>query len=87
MSSSLYWRPAPKEEPPEESLPDGLKFVLRERAKRGWDNLRDKVDYGKPDVPYLEGLVDAGNEEVSEGASALLKAIETHGEVEVWEQG
>jgi hypothetical protein len=46
---------------------------------RGADALFDKSHIG-----YLTGLVDAGNEEVREGALELIKAIQDHGAVRVW---
>lgn len=81
MSSSLYWRPAPKDEPPANHLPSGLKYAI---ARRLWDHdgslWGDEIEVGKEMIPYLEGLQD-GN---VEGASELIEAIREHGSVLIW---
>lgn len=73
MSANLMWEPAKRKA---QSLPDGLKFVLRD--KYGWDGNR-KI-YGPGQLSYLRGLADAG----VEGAEELIAAIEKHEEVELW---
>lgn len=81
MSSTLYWRPAPKDVPPAESLPFELKKAI---ARRLWDHdgslHGDEVTIGSDMVPYLEGLEDAG----VDGAVELIKAIRDHGSVLLW---
>lgn len=81
MSSSMYWRPAPKERPPARPLSDDLKYRL---ARRLWDHDGsvggDEVELGKEDLPYLEGLADGG----VDGADDLVAAIHDHGRVLVW---
>lgn len=84
MSSNLYWRPVPKEQPPKRELPFELKKAL---AQRLWGHdgslYGDAVDLDERIVPYLEGLADGG----IVGASELLAAIREHGEVELWIAG
>lgn len=82
MTTTMYWRPAPKETPPAHDLPDTLKRIL---ARRYWDH--DGSLYGGEvglgtvaDRTYLEGLRDAG----VTGAAALLAAVIEHGAVELW---
>jgi hypothetical protein len=85
MSSSLYWRPAPKKVPAAQSLPYGLKSVI---ARRLWDHdgslNGDPVEVDHAFLPYLRGVADAGNGDVAEGARELIGLIEEHGEVELW---
>jgi hypothetical protein len=85
MSSSLYWRPVPREVPPANSLPYGLKKAL---ARRYWDHdgslNGDMIEISEADVPYLEGIRDAASGEVSEGAAGLIEAIREYGAVEIW---
>lgn len=81
MSSSMYWRPAPKEEPPAHDLPYELKHTV---AQRFWNHdgtlHGDDHQLGKDDLPYLEGLADAG----IDGARELIEAIKQHDSVLVW---
>jgi hypothetical protein len=72
MSANLMWEPAKR---PAESLPDALKFVLRDRY-----GLEHRQTFGRNQVPYLQGLADAN----IEGALELLEAIEKHESVELW---
>jgi hypothetical protein len=74
MSSSLYWEPVQREE---EWLPDELKYVLQKRVGGTVDTVMSERD-----IPYLEGLRDAG---VS-GADALIEAIKKHDRVSVHEK-
>ena len=82
MTTTMYWRPAPKDEPPENDLPDGLKRIL---ARRYWNH--DGTLHGdavrldrNTDRAYLEGLVDAN----VYGSGDLLTAVLKHGAVEIW---
>ena len=81
MSSTLYWRPAPKDVPPAEGLPYELKKAI---ARRFWDHdgslHGDEIEVGAAEVPYLEGLSDGG----VDGAEELLQAIREHGRVLLW---
>jgi len=83
MSSSLYWRPVPRDIPPAEELPYQLKKALSVRLWGHDGSLYgDKVELNKatPIIPYLEGLADAG----VEGAEELIRAINIHDAVVVW---
>lgn len=82
MTTTMYWRPAPKDVPPAHDLPDTLKRIL---AQRHWGH--DGSLYGgevqlgtQADRAYLEGLQDAG----VTGAGELLTAVMKHGTVELW---
>ena len=73
MSSDLVWEPVNKDY---NHLKNDLKFILRKR-------------YGNPvkailngsDIPYLEGLVDSGKEEVRE----IIDLIISHHEIKISE--
>jgi hypothetical protein len=73
MSANLMWEPAKREA---KSLPDELKFVLRDKCGL----TSERMKFGEGNIPYLEGLRDAG----IKGAEELLEAIEKHGAVEGW---
>lgn len=82
MTTTMYWRPAPKDVPPAHDLPDTLKRAL---ANRIWDHdgtlHGESVQIGtQTDLAYLEGLRDAG----VDGAQELLTAIRKNGLVELW---
>lgn len=72
MSQNLYWRPAFNDG---KSLCDQLKYILRER---NLSNYR----FTPSDIPYLEGLMDAGIKDANE----LIKAINKHELVDVYEE-
>lgn len=81
MSSSLYWRPAPKNVPPARDLPESLKKRISQRLWGHDGSLNgDEIEIGKEMLPYLEGLDDAG----AEGAADLIAAINAHGRVLLW---
>lgn len=81
----MYWRPAPKEQPPAEELPYALKKAIAQRLWGHDGSLNgEEVELGPEIVPYLEGLVDGGNGEVSEGAKDLIAAIAVHRRVLIW---
>ena len=73
MSATLMWEPVKREA---KSLPDDLKFVLRDKC--GIDAKRSR--WNKDHIPYLAGLKDAGIEEAQE----LIDILEKHGEIELW---
>lgn len=75
MSSNLTWRPV--HPAANETLPDRLKFALK---KRHGDPVETTLS--SSDIPYIEGLVDAG----VEGAERLLEIICEVGEIEIWEE-
>lgn len=82
MSSSLYWRPVPKDPPPYD-VPEDVEGALR---RRYWENdgtARDQpAELDSRDVLWLEGLRDAG----LSGASELIAAILEHGTIRLtWE--
>ncbi len=72
MGSSLYWKPVIRSE--NKSLDDGLKRALEKR----YDLWKARI-FNESDVPYLQGLYDAG----VMGAKDLLDLINIHGEVEL----
>ena len=73
MSSSLEWRAI---NPPQHSLPNELKYTLR---KKCGDPVRGILT--SHDIPYLEGLADAG----IKGARQLIELVQEHMEIEVFE--
>lgn len=79
--STLYWKPAPKDEPPDRELPAPLRNVL---AKRLWNHEGAvhavETEVGDWSVSYLEGLADGR----VDGAQELLDAIRAHGAVLIW---
>lgn len=81
MSSSLYWRPAPKGVPEPRDLPEQLKKAL---ANRFWGHdgslLGEEVELDERIVPYLDGLSDGR----VDGADDLIAAIRAHGEILLW---
>lgn len=82
MSFGIYWLPVKPEAG--KQLPTGLKYALAERHM-GSSSLRGSDAYfDKSHIGYLTGLVDAGGQEVQEGALELIKAIQEHGTVRVW---
>ena len=87
MSTSLYWRL------PERGsyLGKDLKYCI---AQRYWGHDGTLGGEAKTftvgDIPYLQGIVDAGgvvNSDASKEAQVLINLIEKHGEVEVWLEG
>jgi hypothetical protein len=74
VSSNLVWEPYNRKTT---TLDDALKFALRKRC----GGMVDTVMHGR-DVPYLEGLRDAG----VKGAAELIAAIEKHDDVVVREE-
>lgn len=84
MSLSLYWRAVPKDPPPYD-VPEDVEPLLR---KRYWEDGMDSQPRSVPieldarDVPWLEGLRDAGRD----GAEQMIAAIREHGTIELrWE--
>lgn len=73
MTMNLYWRPVSDGK----SLPDDLEYALRKRWGEGWG---ERSLYTE-DVPYLEGLRDAG----LKSAQVLLNALEEHDQVVLYE--
>lgn len=79
MSSTLMWEPVHPNV--SESLPDELKHVI---SRRLWGTDGScgggQVPMGTNDLPYLEGLRDAG----VKGADELIEAVKLHGAVYLW---
>lgn len=73
MSSNLYWRPRSAGE---KLLDDSLKFALQKRQYPADDTFYER------DIPYFEGLRDAGVKD----AQKIIDAIEKYGEIEVMER-
>lgn len=83
MSTNLYYRLVPKE-PKESCFAYQLKFHIAEKLwghdgslPSGWTTI------GKEWIPYLEGLVSAGNKEVSSEAKKLISLLEKYDEVQL----
>ena len=81
MSTSLWWQPTPKDQPPPQTLEYALKRAL---AQRLWNHdgslWGGRTTIGKEYIPYLEGLAD-GN---VAGADELIGLIREHDTVELW---
>lgn len=84
MSTSLYWRPVPKDPAPGD-VPEDVVSALRRRYWEEWPNSADRSEpreIGQTDIAWLEGLRDAG----LEGANELIAAIREHGTIRLtWE--
>lgn len=76
MSSTLHWRPTPPTLPPTGASSD-LKHPLTKRYRLQYD---EPYQLNSDDLPYLEGLRDAGMGD----AATLIADIRDHGSVEVW---
>lgn len=84
MSVDLFW--APVVPPKERSLPRALKYVVS-RAWWGHDGSlhSTRKQLTADDLDYLRGIRDATpDDDVKNGANALIAAIERHGTIEVW---
>ena len=81
MSSNLMWKPVIVHDG--YCLPQKLKFVI---SRKLWDTDGScgagEVVISERDIPYLEGLRDAG----IDGADVLIEAIKKHGVVSLWHQ-
>lgn len=77
----MYWRPAPKDEPPAEELSWALKKAI---AQRLWGHdgslYGDEITVDSHILSYLDGLIDAGMSDASELRDAIVK----HGRVVIW---
>ena len=81
MSSSPYWRPVP-ESPLGNPLPNQIKYVLAPKYQNHDGSLSGETLLDRSDLPYLEGLRDAGSGEIAKAAEELIEAIEKHEEIE-----
>lgn len=78
MSSNLYWRPVNTNQG---WLDSDLKFALREYLSVAYI---DSLVIGEETLPWLRGVVDSRGQ--GHGAAAnLIKLIEKHGRIEIWE--
>jgi hypothetical protein len=84
VSFGLYYRPVPKEIPSATDLPVALKYPLARRWFGHDGTVRGQMTVTVSDVPYLDGLADAGAPEIAEGARELIAAVKEHGAVELW---
>ncbi len=74
MSLSLYGKPVLQDH---DDFSDQLKLALRKR----YDGFI-KARLTSQDIPYLQGLLDAGVKD----ANKLIQLVERHGEYDVFEQ-
>lgn len=79
MSSSPCWIPVKPQV--SRDLPIAIKYPLAKRYQEHDGSLTGTTQLTKDDIPYLQGLYDAGSVEVSRGAQELIEAIEEHGEI------
>lgn len=79
MSTNPSWRPNVR--PNNRELPKDIKYPLARRYMNHDGSLSGEVVLTRDDLPYLEGLADAGPTEVSKGARTLIDAIREHLEI------
>jgi hypothetical protein len=86
MSATTYWKPWSP--PPKEDIHplDQLPWKLAPRLWGHDSTLRtDETEVGSEIVPYLEGLMDGGgNDLVCREARELIDAIEKYGKIVLW---
>lgn len=58
----------------QKNFPDDVKVLLRDRLAEA------KPEWGREDIPYLKGALDAG----CSGAAEVIAAIQRHGTIEIW---
>lgn len=58
-----------------------LKFVLRKRYGEPIN-----CEIGLDELPYLQGLLDAGNEQVKKDVEVLMRMINKHGWIKLKEE-
>lgn len=81
MSSDPFWMPPPQRRE-EQQLPRELKYILGRELWGHYGTCRgEPTEMGKEWVPFLNGVVAAGDDEMKAGAKALLAAIQKHGSV------
>ena len=80
MSTNLIWRPTPKLRTHKCVLYDvSLKDILCKKYSFGIDY--ETLD--SSDIPYLEGLRDAGHENLSKEAQILINAILEYSDIDI----
>ena len=77
MTTNPYWLPADPQRTHE--LPTAIKYPLAKRYQDHDGSLGGETILDGSDIPYLEGLRDSGNGDVSTGARLLVEALEKHG--------
>lgn len=85
MSSNLMWRPVLPQT--EYDLSKAMKFRI---SRRLWDT-DGSCGIGEAfltvsDVPFLEGMIAAGNDEIQRDCRTLIDAIEKYGTLVLWHQ-
>ena len=76
MTTSPSWLPIiPRES---KSLPNAIKYPLARKYQDHDGSLSGTTILDETNIPYLEGLRDGGNKEVSKGAKILIEAIKKH---------
>lgn len=78
MSTNAYWLPVVKKEG--NGLSDDIKRKIARRYMDHDGSLTGNVKLRVTALGWLEGLRDAGVKD----ADTLIKAINKHGEIEVW---
>lgn len=84
MSTSLYWRPKPKE-PKDTYLGYRIKYYL---SKKLWGHdgslVGEWTTVDKSWIPYLKGVNDATDDkELTEEIEKLFELLDKYGEIEV----
>lgn len=81
MSTSLYWRPIPKE--PKKHDLGYLKFIIRDYLSNGddWDGT---IVVSKELIPFLDGLIVCADTHIAADAKTLKDAILVNREVELF---
>jgi len=78
MSSSLSWEPPPKET---KRHYIGLKYEIGKYFDSDYNGGTGTWTAGKELIPFLKGLIAAGNDSTKKDAQELIYAIEKYGEV------
>lgn len=77
MSTSLYWKPMPKE--PKEHSVNSLKWALAKKLGDYDGSIPEDLGIVNSGlIPFLEGLSLAGDTEMSNDAKELIDAINKH---------
>lgn len=80
MSSSLYWRPIPKE--PKDYNIGSLKYIFREGY---FDGEEKSGTLSTNDIPFVKGIKSGSSDKgVIKDCQRLIAAIEKHGEIEIY---
>lgn len=86
MSTSIYWRPKPKELK-DSYLGYELKWHLRSLWGHDGSLGSEWITVDKDLIPYLRGIESAGDKNVSKQARKLIGLIEKHNEVQIKLEG